>query len=97
MDNEASGGERRCAVIYVDAAILMLGWISMHNKATRRSGPEAYLVYVEDTTTTKATQEGAKDSPAFSGGSGRLLSVRRQKEVSLGRMNHCCYMHYRMR
>jgi hypothetical protein len=27
----------------------MLGWISMHNKATRRSGPEAYIVYVEVT------------------------------------------------
>jgi hypothetical protein len=28
----------------------------METEATRRSGPEAYILYVEDATTTKATK-----------------------------------------
>jgi hypothetical protein len=37
----------------------------MHTEATRRSGPEAYILYVEDPTTTKATKGGAKDASAL--------------------------------
>jgi hypothetical protein len=36
----------------------------MDTEATRRSGPEAYILYVEDATTTKATKVGAKGSLA---------------------------------
>ena len=36
----------------------------MHAEAKSRSGPEAYILYVEDTTTTKATKEGAKGNLA---------------------------------